>query len=102
MTAGITHCLADFGWHLQIHCAADYLVDFAPVLKRSAVPVVIDHLGRVDAALGLDQPAFRVLLALMEDERFWTKVNGCERISRLGSPHMDAAPFARKLVSYFP
>ena len=42
-----THRLADFGWHLQIHCAAEHLVDFAPILKQSAVPVVIDHLGRV-------------------------------------------------------
>jgi 2-pyrone-4,6-dicarboxylate lactonase len=97
-----THRLADFGWHLQIHCAADYLVDFAPILKQSAVPVVIDHLGRVDAALGIDQPAFRVLLALMEDERFWVKVSGCERVSRLGPPYADAAPFARTLVALFP
>jgi 2-pyrone-4,6-dicarboxylate lactonase len=51
-----THRLADFGWHLQIHCAADYLADFAPILKQSVVPVVIDHLGRVDATLGLGQP----------------------------------------------
>lgn len=97
-----THRLAAFGWHLQIHCAANYLADFAPTLKRSAVPVVIDHLGRVDAALGLDQPAFRVLLALMEDERFWAKVSGCERISRSGSPYADAMPFARMLVALFP
>jgi predicted TIM-barrel fold metal-dependent hydrolase len=38
----------------------------------------------------------------MEDERFWTKVSGCERVSRLGPPYADAAPFARKLVSCFP
>lgn len=66
------------------------------------MPVVIDHLGRVDAALGLDQPAFRVLLALMEDERFWAKVSGCERASRVGPPYADAAPFARKLVEFYP
>jgi 2-pyrone-4,6-dicarboxylate lactonase len=42
------------------------------------------------------------LLALMEDECFWTKVSGCERVSRLGPPYADAAPFARKLVSCFP
>jgi 2-pyrone-4,6-dicarboxylate lactonase len=98
----LTHRLAAFGWHLQIRCAAEYLADFASVLKRSAVPVVIDHLGRVDAALDLDQPAFRVLLSLMEDERFWAKVSGCERISCCGPPYADAAPFARKLVALFP
>lgn len=97
-----THRLAAFGWHLQIHCAGDFLPEFAPILKRSAVPIVIDHLGRVDAAQGPDQPAFRVLLRLMEDGRFWAKVSGCERISRLGPPYADAAPFARRLVALFP
>jgi 2-pyrone-4,6-dicarboxylate lactonase len=97
-----THRLASFGWHLQIHCTANLLVDFAPMLKRSAVPIVVDHLGRVDAALGLDQSAFRVLLGLMEDRRFWAKVSGCERISRRSPPYTDATPFAQKLVALFP
>ena len=39
------------------------LTDLAPALRRSPVPVVIDHIGRVDAALGLQQPAFPALLA---------------------------------------
>jgi 2-pyrone-4,6-dicarboxylate lactonase len=93
--------LASLGWHLQIHLESSLIAEFAPVLRRSAVPVVIDHMGRVDAALGLDQPAFRHLLALMEDERFWVKVSGCDRSSRLPSPYEDAAPFARKLVAEF-
>jgi 2-pyrone-4,6-dicarboxylate lactonase len=94
--------LARLGWHLQVHFEASLIAELAPWLKRSAVPVVIDHMGRVDASLGLDQSAFRQLLDLMQGERIWVKVSGCERISRRSAPWEDAVPFARKLVAEFP
>jgi len=93
--------LAKLGWHLQVHFEASLIEELAPWLERSAVPVVIDHMGRVDAALGLDQPAFRRLLELMRDPRFHVKVSGSERISRKAPPWEDAIPFARKLVAEF-
>jgi 2-pyrone-4,6-dicarboxylate lactonase len=93
--------LADIGWHLQIHMEAELIADLAPALKRSAVPVVIDHMGRVDASRGLEQPEFRALLALMQDDKFWVKVSGSDRITRQGPPYADAVPFARKLVAEF-
>ncbi len=93
--------MAPLGWHLQIHGDPSLLTDLAPALRRSPTPVVIDHIGRIDAALGLDQPEFRALLALMEDPRFWVKVSGMDRITRLGPPYADAQPFARKLVAEF-
>jgi 2-pyrone-4,6-dicarboxylate lactonase len=93
--------LAEVGWHLQILMEPTQIEELTPVLMRSAVPVVIDHMGRVDAGRGLDQPAFRALLQLMQDERFWVKVSGCERTSRQAPPFADAIPFARKLVAEF-
>ena len=97
----LTPRLARFGWHLQVHFEASLIEELAPWLGRSAVPVVIDHMGRVDASLGLDQPAFRRLLDLMRDSRFRVKVSGSERISRRPSPWEDAIPFARTLVAEF-
>jgi 2-pyrone-4,6-dicarboxylate lactonase len=93
--------LADIGWHLQIHMEASLIGELAPALKRSPVPVVIDHMGRVDAALGLEQPAFAALLRLMNDATLWIKVSGADRITRQGPPYADAVPFARKLVAEF-
>jgi 2-pyrone-4,6-dicarboxylate lactonase len=55
----LTPRLAKLGWHLQVHFEAALIDELAPRLKRSAVPVVIDHMGRVDASLGVDQSAFR-------------------------------------------
>ena len=48
---------------------ASLIADLAPALKRSPVPVVIDHMGRVDASLGLEQPGFHDLLKLMDDKK---------------------------------
>lgn len=89
------------GWHLQLHAAPDWWQAHAAALRASPVPVVIDHLGRIDASLGLDQGPFRALLALMRDRRFWIKVSGADRISRLGPPYEDALPYARTLVAEF-
>jgi 2-pyrone-4,6-dicarboxylate lactonase len=93
--------LAAIGWHLQIHMAADRIAELSPALKRSPVPVVIDHMGRIDASRGLNQEPFRNLLTLMEDTKFWVKISGSERASRQGPPYADAVPFARKLVAEF-
>ena len=94
--------LADIGWHLQIHMDSSLIAELAPALRKSPVPVVIDHMGRVDASLGLNQPSFRHLLSLLQNENIWVKVSGCERSSRQASPWKDAIPFARKLVEEFP
>jgi len=93
--------LAALGWHLQIHMESSLISELAPSLKLSPVPVVIDHMGRVDAGQGLDQTPFRHLLELLEDKNIWVKVSGAERISRQGAPYPDALPFARKLVTDF-
>jgi len=90
--------LADIGWHLQIHMAAELIGELTPALRRSPVPVVIDHMGRVDASQGLDQEPFRNLLKLLEDRNVWVKVSGADRATRQGPPYADAVPFARKLV----
>ena len=93
--------LAELGWHLQIHVAGGRIAEIAPSLKRSPVPVVIDHMGRISAANGLASAEFRALLGLMAAKHLWVKVSGSERISREPAPWPDAVPFARKLVADF-
>jgi 2-pyrone-4,6-dicarboxylate lactonase len=94
--------LADIGWHLQIHLEGNRIPELAPALARSPVPVVVDHMGRVDASQGIGQEPFKALLKLLENPHCWVKVSGSERISRKPSPWPDAAPFARKLVAECP
>jgi 2-pyrone-4,6-dicarboxylate lactonase len=93
--------LAVLGWHLQLYVEPSMILKMTPELKLSPVPVVIDHMGHIEASHGLDEPGFTHLLKLMEDKRFWVKVSGLERASRQGAPYADAVPFARKLVAEF-
>jgi len=93
--------IAPLGWHLQIHGDTRLLTEVAPALRRSPAPVVIDHIGRVDAGLGMQQPAFRALQALLDAPTFWVKVSGIDRITRQGPPYDDAVPFAARLVADF-
>lgn len=93
--------LEEMNWHLQIHLERSLIGEMAPALARSPVPVVIDHMGRVDASLGLEQAPFLQLMKLLERPNFYVKVSCCERASREGPPYADAVPFARKLVAEF-
>ncbi len=94
--------LGRFGWHLQIHMDNELIAEKAPGLAKASVPVVIDHIGRIDASLGMDQAPFNALLGLMENDHILVKVSGCERASRQNPPYADAVPFARKLVDEYP
>jgi 2-pyrone-4,6-dicarboxylate lactonase len=94
--------LAKFDWHLQIHMDNELIAEKAEGLAKASVPVVIDHMGRIDASLGMDQAPFNALMRLMENEHLLVKVSGCERASRQDAPYADAVPFARRLVENFP
>ena len=62
---------------------------------------MIDHIGRINAALGLDQHHFEAIRHLMDHPACWIKVSGIDRITRKGPPYADAIPFARTLVSEY-
>ena len=67
------------------------------------VPYLIDHMGRVDAAAGLDQAPFQSLLEMARDERCWVKLSGAERVTAGGAPpYDDVVPFARSLIDAAP
>ena len=94
--------LKEMGWHLVLHLDAGDIPEFEALLRSFTLPVVIDHMGRVPVADGLDQAPFRILLDLLERPNYWVKVSGAERISAAGPPFRDAAPFARRLIEAAP
>jgi 2-pyrone-4,6-dicarboxylate lactonase len=92
-----------FGWHVVLHFDAADLLEFDSLLRQLRIPFVIDHMGRVPAKAGIEQPPFRRLLDLARhNEGCWVKVCGAERISSEGPPFTDAVPFARALIEAAP
>lgn len=94
----MTPRLAALGWHLQIHPDPSLIEAMTPWLLRSAVPVVVDHMGRIDARLGPDQAPFRALCALVRHRNIWVKLSGCDRAAGDGPPYGAAAALARRVL----
>jgi predicted TIM-barrel fold metal-dependent hydrolase len=90
--------IAPLGWHVVLHLDAEDIEAYRAFLDGLKLPFVIDHMGRVAAAHGVDQPAFRLLLELMANPLAWVKVSGAERVSSAGPPFHDAVPFAAALI----
>lgn len=90
--------LAPLGWHLQVHGDPAIVPGVVGQLLASPVDIVIDHIGRLDASLGLEQPYFTQFRRLLDNPRCWMKVSGIDRISKSGPPYDDAVPFAKTLV----
>jgi predicted TIM-barrel fold metal-dependent hydrolase len=97
------HRIEPLGWHVVLHLGAEDIVEQAERIKRIKVPFVIDHMARVQAAEGLDQPAFKILLDLMKHNPLaWVKICGAERVSVGKRPFKDAVPFAQALIEAAP
>ncbi|MEE2746143.1 MAG: amidohydrolase family protein [Pseudomonadota bacterium] len=90
------------GWHLVLHFDASDLLEYKELLKNLNIQIVIDHMGRPNAADGVEQPSFQTLLEFMKDENYWVKVCGLERISATGKPFHDGIPFAQQLLEVAP
>ncbi len=96
-----TKRLEPHGLHVQIHFDGSLARELTPFLKKSAVPVVIDHMGRVDATLGIDHENFQAVCRLVEEPNFMVKVSGIDRIDSK-PPYTYGIPLARHLVHNYP
>jgi len=92
--------IKDRGWHVVLHLDAPDIIPLSPMIRALPLPFVIDHMGRVPAAAGVDQPPLRALIELAKLENCWIKVCGAERISM--PPYSAAVPIAHALVAAAP
>ncbi len=101
----LTHRLKPQGLHLQVHFESSLVHILGPKLAKSAVPVVIDHMGRVDASLGAHHGDFAALFALLKNPLFWVMVSGIDRIDStpVAVPsYTRGIELARLLVAAYP
>jgi 2-pyrone-4,6-dicarboxylate lactonase len=96
--------MVDLGWHMQVWCDWRALPDLAGTLKGIArdMPVVIDHMLSIDAALGPDHPSFVTLRRLLGEGACWVKVSGAYRCSEACPDYADARLLHEALVATNP
>ena len=69
------------------------------LVAASPVPVVFDHFGGAQAELGVGQPGFADLVALVKSGKAHVKISGAYRASKKGPDFADATPLAQALIA---
>lgn len=90
--------VADLGWQVEVHREAGRLPTVLRPLLEAGVNVVVDHFGRPDPALGVDDPGFRFLLDAASTRRIWVKLSAAYRNGANGRGQqiaLDAIPLLR-------
>ena len=87
------------GWHVQLFTSLAVISAIKDLVAVAPVPVVFDHFGGAQAALGVDQPGFADLLELVKSGKAYVKISGAYRASKLAPDYPDAAPLSRALIA---
>jgi predicted TIM-barrel fold metal-dependent hydrolase len=72
--------LRSLGWQVEVHAEAARLRHILPPLIAAGLVVVVDHFGRPDARLGVEDPGFRYLLEAASTRRVYVKLSGAYRL----------------------
>ena len=92
----------DFDWNMQLHMSAKQLVERADIIRQIPGKVVIDHMGRMDRQLGVNDPALPVLFSLIDRGNVWVKLSGPYLLTGKGFPWDDCLELARRIATYAP
>lgn len=86
------------GWHVQVYATLAVISAIKDAVRDSPLPVVFDHFGGAQAALGLQQPGFEDLTALVRSGKAYVKISGAYRASKEAPDYPDAVPLAKALI----
>lgn len=84
--------------HAQIWVHAPDLIELAPRLSRLKIPLVIDHMGRMNAARGTNDPGFQQLLRMLADGTAWTKISGADRNTNQHGRYEDIDAYVHQII----
>jgi len=77
-------------WQVEVHRSAGELQSAIDPLLAAGLNVVVDHFGRLDAKLGVDDPGFRYLLSLGTSRQVWVKLSAAYRNGKDGQGEATA------------
>jgi predicted TIM-barrel fold metal-dependent hydrolase len=89
-------------WHIQMYTNLAMITAIKDLVAASPVPVVFDHFGGAQAALGTEQPGFAELVELVRTGKAYVKISAAYRASKLGPDYTDVVPLAKALIAANP
>ncbi|USF25843.1 2-pyrone-4,6-dicarbaxylate hydrolase [Firmicutes bacterium ASF500] len=93
---------AQLGWNIQLHMSAAQLAERFDTIRKLGCRVVIDHMGRLKPRLGTHDPAYPLLLRLIDQGSTWVKLSGPYLNTSQGKPWHDASSLAAELARFAP
>jgi D-galactarolactone isomerase len=95
--------VAPFGWHVQVQCEPKEFGAHEALLSSLPCDLVIDHMGRFDAATPAGDKDWGVMMKLLGTGRCWIKLSGPYYGSKSGPPHYeDKTHIAKALIKVAP
>lgn len=89
-------------WHIQMNTNLAMIAAIQDMIVTSPVPIVLDHFGGAQAALGVQQKGFAELVELVRSGQAYVKVSGAYRTSTLAPDYADVVPLAKALIAANP
>lgn len=103
MLATLAAKVAPLGWHIQVFVHPEQLLAMAALLRGLPVPLVVDHMARLDPAQGAGGDAFDLLCSLLDAGNTWVKLSGAYMRSAVGGPgYADTVAAGQALVRRAP
>ncbi|MBW0446581.1 2-pyrone-4,6-dicarboxylate hydrolase [bacterium M00.F.Ca.ET.228.01.1.1] len=91
------------GWHIQLHVTGQQLIDYAELLLRPGVPLVLDHYARLHHVPSLANAVTERLMRLMDSGRVWLKLSAPYLSSQATHPpYIDLGHSLESLTRNFP
>ena len=86
-------------WHIQVYTRLSVIEAIKEQVRAAPMPVVFDHFGGAQAALGVSQPGFDTLLNLVRTGKAYVKISAPYRSSTMPPDYADVAPLAKALIA---
>ncbi|MEA2927951.1 MAG: 2-pyrone-4,6-dicarboxylate lactonase [Hyphomicrobiales bacterium] len=94
--------IRELGWYVKVQPETSGFAEQAAQYDTLDLPVLIDHMGRPNAAAGLDDPSLKAAIELLKRGNFWVMLSLAEKISKAGPPWDDVIPIMRALIEAAP
>ena len=92
----------EHGWHIQFYPHGTDIVDYADKLLALPNEIVLDHFASIPAKGGVDQPAVKAVLKMLDSGRVWLKLSGPMRCTDEPPPYPSVTPLAHVFVKHAP
>jgi 2-pyrone-4,6-dicarboxylate lactonase len=93
------HRAREIGWHARLHVAGPDILEYAGMFdSMQDLTFVVDHMGHVDFAQGLNTPMCRWLIDRLKNHGWWMMLSNGSRLSAMTDHWDDAVPFGEAFV----